>query len=264
MSYQQMMDALAQVSYEQAKEYQSVVLQSKEHIDTIEKHSGTVVYKYPDFKESFDYVDSLFPQVKVKEISILQAQRRLLKKLGYGNVGGYYNQALKAIVICNRPKSVSGGKAKFAIIAKMERDEVLVHELLHYCSVLCGNINSSSDIEEEFAYGWSIGYLRSRGHSDDDIIENTMMPWLAATVNQNKVIHMVLQNKNMTDEEFQAMNLEKRQKWVKRNERAIYNTTVQIANERGVELIRIFSSKMDISGDDGDDDELTRLDLIEL
>lgn len=262
MSYQQIMDVLAQESYKQAQEYQSVVLQSKEHINTIEQHSGTVVYKYPDFKEAFDYIDSLFPQAKVKEISILQAQRRLLKKLGYGNVGGYYSRALKVIVICNRP-NVSI-KTKFAVVAKMGKDEVLVHELLHYCSDFCGNINSGSDVEEEFAYGWSIGYLRSRGHSDDDIIENTMMPWLASIVDQNKVIRLVLENKKITPEEFRAMSPEKRQKWVSRNRRAIHAATIQISKERGTEIIRIFSSKMDISGGNADDEELTRIELMEL
>ena len=56
----------------------------------------------------------------------------------------------------------------------MSKDEVIVHELLHYCHASIGS-DTDINLSEEFAYGWSLGYLRAKGYSDEEIIENNLL-----------------------------------------------------------------------------------------
>ena len=76
-------------------------------------------------------------------------------------------------------------KAEFTI------DEVLCHELIHF-GANYRLPTSSRSVEEEIAYGKSIGYLRQRGRTDDFIIEKNMLPYLVGQVDMAEVYRLVL------------------------------------------------------------------------
>ena len=65
-----------------------------------------------------------------------------------------------------------------SVKAEMSVDEILVHEMLHYISHKVNPAKRTMQVEEEFAYGNSADYLRSKGHDDDFIIKKNFMPYL--------------------------------------------------------------------------------------
>ena len=97
------------------------------------KRIALKLIKYPEYHEAFDYIDNLFPRVKVKNISIYKVSARDLAKMGYGGAEGFYDTISKIIVICGSRKLVTNIDKKYRIVAKIERDEVIVHELCHFC-----------------------------------------------------------------------------------------------------------------------------------
>ena len=89
---------------------------------------------------------------------------------GFGGAGGFYSKTYKVIIISGKQKQRKKTYAdRYSVSAKLEIDEVIVHELLHYCYFEEGKSNKSVGLNEEFAYGWSIGYLRKKGYTDDEL-----------------------------------------------------------------------------------------------
>lgn len=161
-----------------------------DRLTRIKSYENTRRVKYPEYKEAFDYVHELYPFAGVKQAFVYHTPKYFLNEVGYGGVGGFYDTYAKVVVITDwlgddeshNPKKV---QAKFTI------DEVLCHELIHYCANYKLAV-SSRNVEEEIAYGKSIGYLRLKGHSDDFIIEKNMMPYLMTAINKGDVYRHVL------------------------------------------------------------------------
>lgn len=163
-----------------AKAIQRKIELHDESIEKIKNHKSTRTIAYPDYKEAYDYVDSKYPLGNVKEATILQCSRSFLDKIGYKSIGGFYSILRKVIVI---PDDVNNSSKKTkdiwaSVKAEMSVDEILVHEMLHYISHKVNPAKRTMQVEEEFAYGNSADYLRSKGHDDDFIIKKNFMPYL--------------------------------------------------------------------------------------
>ena len=141
---------------------------SLEHIKKIAKHPSSKLVLYAAYKKSYDYVNQLFPDAEVKEATVYKVNADYLERLGYKGIGGFYNRIAQTIVIphCLRYKQKKN-KLWDSIKIKATFDEILVHELLHYVSSMQLKGMQTLEIEEEFAYGYSVNFLRQKGSSKD-------------------------------------------------------------------------------------------------
>lgn len=212
------------------------------HLDKIERHILTEVLQWPDFKDAYDYVDKLFPEANVKSIKIYKCDPDLLGKLGYKGVGGFFNRIFQVVVI---PSSVVKQTQKTmwdSIQAKLTFDEVMVHELLHYSSSNQKKGVYSIDLEEEFAYGHSVAYLRQKGYSDKDIINNNFMPYLIGTINSSKIARQIIIDAGYDVKELVLASEEKQKRIFKKYEKQIFELVKQKAFEKGLEIINMYST----------------------
>jgi hypothetical protein len=162
---------------------------SADRLARIKSYEHTRRIRYPEYKEAFDYVHNLYPAVGVKQAFVYHSPKHFLKEVGYGGVGGFYDTVAKVVVITDWLSE--GEYNEFKIDAEFTPDEVLCHELIHYCA----NYKLASSrrvVEEEIAYGKSIGYLRMKGRTDQFIIEKNMLPYLLSTVDKFAVYRDVL------------------------------------------------------------------------
>jgi len=177
---------------------------------------------YEDMPLPFDYVDSLFPNKNIKKLSILSLSRskikniyqELYRRMGYGKknlpfaVAGFYNIPSKSIVVANdcikKEKLFLGKDGKLSVQGAMEIDEIMVHEMLHYCYFDEGMSNSSKVLEEEFSYGMSLEYLFKKNRTTEDIIDK-YLPFFFSFLNIDVFVES-LNNLNIKEKFFKVNN----------------------------------------------------------
>jgi hypothetical protein len=226
-----------QIRSQRQKEFDDV----KKKIDKIQNNINTEVIKYPEYKESYDYVDNLFPHIGVKTVSLFKANHKLLNKLGFGSAGGFYNNIYKTVIISDK-FSKNKQCNKCAIEAKLTRDEVIVHELIHYC-YFAEQKTGSMHMNEEYAYGYSIGYLRQKGYSDDNIIKNNFLPYLVSSV-RDKIFRSVLLENGIKMTDYNLFTTKKKMRIFKKYNKKVYDESLKQAIERGKKIIEIYNKKL--------------------
>jgi hypothetical protein len=236
------------------KEFEKI----KKNIERVRNSPSSIKILYPKYKEAFEYVDNLFPYCNVKDVTVYKVRASLLEKLGFGGAGGFYDRLYKTVVFASGKSSKS---TKYSTCAKIDNDDVIVHELLHYCYFDEGKSCSSVALQEEFAYGNSIGYLRKKGYSDEEIVENNFLPFLVGNV-RNKVAKSVLSENGVNVSEYNSYSISKKQKIMKRLGKKIHERSVEIAKENGLALIAIYSKdKKKDKKIRGEDSRFTFIDL---
>ncbi len=211
----------------------------------IKASPNTQRINYPTYKEAYDYVDNLFPGSEVKKVGIYKVSPTFLTKLGYGGCGGFYCRYSKVIVISSWlpvNKNRYPSRYNFSIKAKITKDEVIAHELLHYCFVEEGGFSNSREINEEFAYGWSVGYLRSRGHSDDFIITKNFYPFLVEIMSK-QALDYVLDLDGSTRAEYGRFSKFRQREFFKKYGIKWHNKRKELAYKYGEDLIGLYDRK---------------------
>lgn len=241
-------------------------IDTKKNIDKIKKLALKKI-KYPEYKEAYDYVDSLFPQVKVKNIAIYKVAFRDLAKMGYGGAEGFYNTISKEIVICGaRPASKNINK-RHSIQAKIEKDEVIVHELCHYCYHEDGRRSVSGELKEEFAYGWSAPYLKQKGYTNEQIVKYNYMPYLVG-LSFDEARKNIMVKYGISNHEYQNHTKYQRKEFNKQYNGRIFDRAKEIAMERGLKLIELYVKKSEERDEsffnEEDNIEIDRFDILDL
>lgn len=215
-------------------------------MDKIKASPNTVEIKYPEHKEAFEYVDNLFPGSEVKDVTIYKVSPIYLSKLGYGGAGGFYCRYSKIIVIASyspKPKNrFIHSRYDFSVRAQITKDEVIAHELCHYCFVEEGGFSNSKEVNEEFAYGWSIGYLRSKGHSDDFIITKNFFPFLVEIMSKSAMKY-VCDLDGVTQAQYNKFSDFKKREFGKKYGIRWHKKRKELAYKRGEELIELYDRK---------------------
>jgi hypothetical protein len=205
--------------------------------------------QYPEYSEAYEYVDNLFPSANVKDVIIHKVASRDLEKLGMRGVEGFYDPVTQIVVISGSHSSRYQGNKFYKVEAKIEKDEVIVHELCHYSYYAMGHRSISSQMREEFAYGWSLGYLRQKGYSDEYIIKYNYLPYLMSICNE-KATDIVLSKNGITQEQFRAMSKYKKKDCDRRFRKRVFLLSKELAFEKGQNIIDIYSREIE-SGDYG-------------
>ncbi len=218
----------------------------RKNMEVIKNSPVTDLIKYPEYKEAFDYVDNLFPGSNVKDINLYKTGAKLLEKLGYGGAGGFYDKETKVIVIASYQityKNRYQHGYNFDIKAKITKDEVIAHELCHYCFTEEGGVSNSREIQEEFAYGWTLGYLREKGYTDDEIIKNNYFPFMVNEVSE-KALKYILAINNIPKKEYNSYSEYKRRIFFKRYGKKWHEKRKELATKKAEELIELYSRKL--------------------
>jgi len=222
---------------------------NRKQISYLMKSSSSMI-TYPSnsqndqYNIAFEYVHNLFPYAGIKEASVYLVSFNLMQKFGFQGAEGFYSHLLKVIIISN---SSSYARASYkerkgeCVIAKLTKDEVLVHELLHYADVAEGHYSISRDMREEFAYGYSIGYLRNKNYTDDEIINNNFLPYLVGLSYQEALSKVALNN-NIDTQELSKMTEYKKQSFCSKHTKEIINEAKIIAVERGKKIIELYNT----------------------
>lgn len=233
----------------------------QDHLKIIEKAKKIAVdiISYPNFSSSYEYVDSLFKGANILKVVIYKLSASQMEKLGFGFAEGLYDIPTKTVII--------GGNRKFCnkedVIVEVERDEVIVHELLHYAYMAEGMNTSSVEMAEEFAYGWSVGYMRQKGHSDDHIIEKYCLPHFIGVSQQNALKEILAQN-SISEKEFNNMNRYDKKDFYKKFSNRLMEMSKELGREKAREMIRIYNKKLeDGSHCSSDVNIVSRFDLLD-
>jgi len=232
-------------------QYQQAIALSKNHIERISKHRSTEVLTYEsadeDCKRAIDFVDKRFPESNVKSVTIYVSDHSYLERLGYRGIGGFFSRVMKVIVIPDSlefKKSRSYKKTWGTIRAKIEFDEVVAHELLHYVSDTKG-ASSSPQVEEEFAYGNSYPYLKAKGYSDKEIIKNNFLPYLISAVDKRTISIRVLNENGYSIKDFAIKSPESQKRIMNKLDEEIFRRCKSAAEDMGLEIIRLHSGEVE-------------------
>lgn len=202
----------------------------KDSLEQIKNHKKTKQVKYEDFSSAYDYVDSLFPEAKVKEATVYMCSRKFLDKIGYKGIGGFYSRIEKIVVIPDSMPSLNdSGTFSYtnrwkAIVANITQEEILVHELLHYVSGKICDTEKKMQMEEEFAYGNMVDFCRMRGRTDENIITEIFLPYLFTIIMPKKVDNFELSKSDEDD-------------------RRIFDSVLKESIDLGKSIIRIWDKK---------------------
>jgi hypothetical protein len=209
-------------------------------LDKIKKNINTVQVKYPEYKEAYDYVDSLFPRSKVKEVILYFANGDYLEYLGFVGLNGFICILTNEVVVAKDvvvPENYVGG-----VVGKITKDEAAVHELLHYCYSKERNSSDLKELNEEFAYGYSLGYLKNKGYTNEEIISNMLLPYLSNQA-ASRAFKEVL-SQDMFYETFLELKEWKQDEWFGKNHSKIIAKQIELAILDGEELITIYTKKL--------------------
>jgi hypothetical protein len=208
----------------------------------IKKNLSTKKVSYNDYREAFDYVGKIFPDIEVKDIDVRLATPILLKKLGYNGIGGFFERISKTVIVSSY-QLVSNDFNKNSVKAKLNKDEIIVHELLHYCHDVIGS-NSSVNLKEEFAYGWSLGYLRGKGYTDEEIVKDNYLPYLYKVCSEDGYKN-ILRSEEISLEELKRSSRVHREKVFNSRLRSkIHKEILELSTVKGKEIIRIYDKKI--------------------
>ena len=240
---------------QEREKYERMATISVSHVKKIKSHYSTKEIFYPEYKEAYDYIDELFPGKKIKNVSIFITNRKYLDQLGYSAVRGFFNRIEKVVVLPNTEdiKSTEKNSVWSSVVAKTTQDETIVHELLHYVSSMLPRPPTSNDMEEEFAYGYSVGYLKKKGYTDEEIIKNTFMPYLVSNlVDKKKIIREFLVKDGMSLDEFKMLSDKKQDDIIAKlsQRKDVYERIIKEANIKGQKIIDIYSKKKNYKKDD--------------
>jgi len=190
---------------------------------------------YEENKIAFEYVNSLFPNCNVKDVSVYKAPKSLLDKRGFSHADGFYLPDLKVILFSNN-RNLRKRKRKEG---KVPDEVVLIHELLHYCYYEQGMQSFTTEIIEEFAYGWSVPYLKKIGYSDEKIIEEYFYPAMSGIVYKECLKEVLLQN-NISPKEYNNFTRKKKVRICNKYNKIIENLMDEKVFKKGKDLIDIY------------------------
>lgn len=171
-------------------------------VNRIVKHPDTARKSIADWPDIHQFITDTFPNVDVSDIKIYETTPEVMKRNGFEECGGCYIDELRLILVKDRITSHSSGKGKFSqkmnevASSEMATEDVVVHELLHAVSHRVRGMGGARlkwyesvgggikyrMAEEEFVYTNCMPYYRSKGMSDDEVIDSIFLPFCVSDV----------------------------------------------------------------------------------
>jgi hypothetical protein len=188
--------ATRQIREAKAKYRQRVSAESNK-LKKIKNSPSTTKINKNDFIEAFKFVDERFPYAEVLYASIYLCSEAELARVGYQGVGGFYSRVSSEIFICDQ--TTCSYNSDFDICINMDNEDILVHELIHYTASFLNRV-WPVDMEEEYAYGYSVPFFEKKGWSEEEIIKNYFLPYFINAIPLEVVLRKVQEDKEFVDE----------------------------------------------------------------
>lgn len=164
-----------------------------ERMNRIIKHETTQKTSILNYPEILSFIRNSFPDVDISSVPVYISDGLVMAKHGLSGMNGCYIAFLKTIFIRKDPNVCDNAKGKFAkILAEkikcpLEIDDIVVHELLHAVSNHMERVNFQYvNSEEDFVFGNSVEYYRSKKMSDNDIINKVLIAFCVNNTLGNK------------------------------------------------------------------------------
>lgn len=227
------------------------IAEFQEQLQSIIDHSFTVEKDIRENKKVYNYITGLFPNVTFDGLKVYEVSRKQLR--GLGALGVYIHG--QKVILYTRTSSSSDlnlSHKKYKRF-RVSSDEVLVHELLHYCDhyffpeAFDANNNYN---DEEFAMGYSLGFFRQQqpGISDEDIVIKKYYAFLDSNF-RKVVMETALMINDISVEEFYKWSDKKKYRTLLKHKRTIdklkYDLYVRIGNDL---IIRYDKAIEDLEG----------------
>ena len=254
------------VNFAKAKAYKKhceQIVKAYQEIDDTLAHFTAQPIDITTKHNVYNYITGLFPNINFDGLKIYSVNHLLLSKIG---ALGLYCPAMKIILYCN-----SGVILKPHLYHKQDKiihlqsDEILVHELLHFCDhyLFPDSFSLNNYFEEEFAMGYSLDFFRQQDISDENIVFRKY--WTFFDSNFDKVVFETAMrlNDESLDKFYKSTD---KQKYVilKRNKKTIDKLKYDLYQEMGVSLIKRYEVKIKQMREINKDGGITREKLTDL
>jgi hypothetical protein len=213
----------------------------KTNVQNIRENKETQRISVNIYPIVFNYVDALFPKAGIKNAMVFYSPRHVLNSCGFENAGGFYDQMNKIIVISDEIDNPYTSSYETVYKAKLTKDEILCHELIHYASNTIAPLYNL-ELEEEIAYGKSIPYLRCiKKYDNETIIKNNLLPYLISNINSIDIFRDFLL-KEYDNEYLSTLNAEELKLIFRDNRSKIKKMCEEAARTNGYKLIEMNSN----------------------
>jgi hypothetical protein len=161
---------------------QHILLEQKLVADKIIKHAKTVKKSAADWPNILSYISNKFPNVDITNVPIYVTHPSVMSRYKI-HASGCYIIDLDAILVRNKV-GTGNDQAKTAFDKLVNKqigtdsnvEDVVVHELLHAVSYRTRGIKFRN-AEEEFVYTNCVPFYKSKGMTDQDIINTIIIPF---------------------------------------------------------------------------------------
>ncbi|MFW6015247.1 MAG: hypothetical protein ACOCRK_02270 [bacterium] len=221
------------LKYEKIKEEQ--LKETKGYYEQIKASDKTNIIKYDNCRAAYEYINKLFPECDIKDITIFLTSDKLLKKMNIPAYG-FYDIVNKYITISRNAKS----DLKYINLNKdWHISVVLVHEMLHYCYYDIGLRGGNLHQQEEFAYGYSIGYMDDKlKYSDKEIINSSYLMGYYLSKNIKNAVQKII------NKDLETLSQKQIQKFYIRNEKKIIRECKKISEKEIKDMMKKYRYKI--------------------
>jgi len=162
-----------------------------------------IEYKYPEHYKNYDYIDSIFIESEIKNVPFYLCEFKTIEDI---ECLGFYFNTLDKIIISKEAPIADPNPVKFI------REEILMHELLHYIFYHFGFYPETAENKEIFAYAFMMKYWKNNLHYTDEIIKKKMYPYFYNKTDKNKILSdFMMEKENILLEDFLSFSNNKKQ-----------------------------------------------------
>ncbi len=230
---------------ERPKPRKQYLAKSKAQVQRIINHKDTQEITLSQYPKISSYLNEKFPKVDLSHVHIYIVAERVIEK-NFPGIGGCFFPALKIIFVKNEIKKTKI-KGKFnrllqeACPVEITVEDVLVHELIHAVS---DKMNRSSAkykrMEEDFVYTNCIDFYKSKGMTEEDIVNNVFLSFCIWDIASSKDMRDVFTEANVPmpssscgqDTYKSALN---------KNAEVLIPVLKSLAQERGYRMIQLYN-----------------------
>lgn len=214
-------------------------------IKKMTRKQGVLTKDIDYFPEVKSYLQDKFGHLKLdlNSVIIILCPESIMDSYGFGFCGGCYIEGLNTIISRKRIQNLISKKSPYyeylkTITGKIDKEDIIVHEMIHAVSAMSKRSNRNyRNNEEEFVYTNCVDFYKNKGMTEEYMVNNIFLPFILNDISDEIYETKFNNNPNF----FKEFN-----RYLRDNSKDIVNR----ATERGmkmVELYRSYGSKIKLS-----------------
>ena len=167
----------------------------REKANRIKRSTGTLQTTLDAYPAIKSFIAEKFPDLDLSPVAIFITTYAAMKRVSFEHMGGCYIDSLKTIFVMdnNSLNHHDKTKGKFMsdllrmMAAKLDVEDILVHEIMHATSSALGRATRGfSNAEEEFVYTYCTEFYKRKGMSDQEMIDKHFLTFCLNDVMSSK------------------------------------------------------------------------------